>query len=235
MKGPLYSQLRKARVALLQTTSTSPNNQYNPPETIEPMNDSQQVKIIPQLESYEPDPLDTSLVIANGSTIESTSSEEGTAAPDSPPPVPTYNPGEQEMVIYEEVDTPEATSIVNDNLRKHLGDMHATSSNVCQYQSLTFPERRLANMKSIHYAAADGNKKSLAVIILQLPRTVIAPERLMEREWMCKRQGIDERDSEGRTALMHAVQNHHTQCVKILVESGANVNAVANGMRKKVT
>ena len=52
---------------------------------------------------------------------------------------------------------------------------------------------------------------------------------------MCVRQGMDERDGEGRTALMHAVHNNHTQCVKLLAEHGATVNATVDGMFKCVS
>ena len=218
MQESLFSQVLTPKGDVMQTTSSPLNN---PPHSSEFTLDPQLVKIVPQLETYEPDSLDTSLVIANSSTIES--SEESIAVSDSPPPRPPFKPGEQGTAIYEEIGNPEITSVVNDHLQKHRSD---ASSNLCEQQLLT---KNSASMKSIHYAAADGNNRALGEILSQLPQTVVAAETIIGREWICRRQGIDERDSEGRTALMHAVQNHHSQCVKLLVDAGANVNAVANG------
>jgi len=39
---------------------------------------------------------------------------------------------------------------------------------------------------------------------------------------------VNERDDEGRTALMFAVTNMHTDSAKALLEHGADVNVTAN-------
>ena len=46
----------------------------------------------------------------------------------------------------------------------------------------------------------------------------------------CVRSAVDERDSDVRAALMHAVCNNHTECIKLLVEHGAVVDSALEGI-----
>ena len=135
----------------------------------------------------------------------------------SPPPVPCYNPNlSDEANIYEEIEATSAT------LR--------TESDGGYVPNVTIPKELLpsfsshSNMKAIHYAAANGSKKQLKEILLQLPLSNTEGELATK-----VRKGVDERDGNGRTALMHAVYNSHSHCVKLLVKHGAVVNSAAKG------
>ena len=91
-----------------------------------------------------------------------------------------------------------------------------------------FPKGSSVNMIDFHYAAASGDKKTLARIISSLPLSQDSIERVMGTENLMYREEIDIKDSEGRTPLMHAVHNNQLVAVKMLVESGANVNRMAS-------
>ena len=130
----------------------------------------------------------------------------------SPPPVPRYNPtpNEEESNIYEEIEGISST---------------ATEPQVQPNPVLPpgiHPARR-----AIHYAAASGDKKLLKDILMQLPPVQCSESQGDTRPPV--REGVDERDGDGRTALMHAVYNNHTHCVKLLVKHGAVVNSEAKG------
>ena len=191
------------------------------------------VAILPKLECYETQKLDNSLVLANNSTIEHAEQSQGDH--ESPPPIPPYMGEEDDTVIYEEVDRPGVNSAMYKELKKHqdVGNVQLVSvrsiSDLPQSQSMNFPNGNSADMQSIHYAAATGDKKALGEILSTLPVQQYAVERVLSSDRMCMRQGIDVRDSEGRTALMHAVHNNHTECVKLLAKQGANVNGTADG------
>ena len=70
------------------------------------------------------------------------------------------------------------------------------------------------NYHMIHYAAMNGNKKQLLEIIHKMKKDDI---------------NIDTKDIEGRTALMHAVHNEHSSCIKALINEEADINATAFG------
>jgi len=91
-----------------------------------------------------------------------------------------------------------------------------------------FPRGSSVNMIDFHYAAASGDKKALERIILSLPVSQDSIERVMGTENLMHREEIDIEDSEGRTPLMHGVHNNKLEAVKMLVESGANVNRLAS-------
>ena len=135
----------------------------------------------------------------------------------------------------QEVEIPAYNAAMYKGLKKHddNGNVQLVSMKGISYlsesQSMNFPLGSSADMQPIHYAAASGNKKALLEILSVLPITQDAVELVLGTERMCKREGVDVCDSEGRTPLMHAVHSNQIQCVKILAEAGANVNADANG------
>ena len=127
---PVYSTVMKIKprkekdATSIITSPTDPNAQESfakEPEI---------VKVVPNPECYEPDRLDTSLVITNGSTFES--SKDSITAPESPPPVPPYLPlgdDEDDTVIYEEVNRPDVNSAVYKDLKKRedVSNVHLMS------------------------------------------------------------------------------------------------------------
>ena len=86
-----------------------------------------------------------------------------------------------------------------------------------------------SNMQPIHYAAAKGDKKELAEILSQLPIIQDPVERVLGSDKFCQREGVDVKDGEGRTALMHAVHFDHPDCVHLLADAGANINLESTG------
>ena len=174
------------------------------------------LKIMPPLERYEQCVADKSLVISNHSRIETGLYLE------APPPVPPYKPAEEsEVAIYEEVGTQAMMSSTKEADNVQLMSIRGMS------EFLQSPTGAPVEMKAIHSAAANGNKRALREILSQLPIRHTAA--VGTSDYTCALQGIDERDGKGRTALMHAVHNNHTQCVQLLVENGANTNAVSYG------
>ena len=71
-----------------------------------------------------------------------------------------------------------------------------------------------SDMHVLHYAAIKGSKKEMTEILAKMKVDGVS---------------VDLKDSEGRTALMHAVHCEHTSCIKLLVDHGANVNLPAFG------
>lgn len=70
------------------------------------------------------------------------------------------------------------------------------------------------DMHALHYAAIKGSKKEMTEILGR-----------MKADGM----SVDLKDSEGRTALMHAVHCEHAPCIKLLVDHGASINLAAFG------
>ena len=96
--------------------------------------------------------------------------------------------------------------------------------------STYFPAGASADMASIHYAAAMGNREALEAFLSLLPVVQDPVEMVLGSNRLCRLEGVDVGDSEGRTPLMHAAHGNHLQCVQLLVGVGANVNTTAKGM-----
>ena len=195
----------------------------------------------PALNLYDPEPsLDTSLIISN-KTVEASpepflmsdvTENDYTNTPD-----PLYSTIEDVEEAPEQDMTDVALAPYNSALLKQL-KKHDHKGNV-QLLSMKgkvgsasgpemFPKGSSVNMFAFHYAAANGDKKTLARIISSLPLSQDTIERVMGTENLVKREDMDIEDSEGRTPLMHAVHNNQLEAVKMLVESGANVNRTAS-------
>ena len=86
-----------------------------------------------------------------------------------------------------------------------------------------------SQMLPIHHAASKGDKKELAEVLGQFPIIQDPVERVLGSKKFCVREGVDVKDGEGRTALMHAVHNDHIDCVQLLIKAGANINIEAPG------
>lgn len=194
---------------------------------------------MPSLDAYEPAPLEDSIVIPNRDAAEplhvsGVLENDYTATPD-----PVYS-------TVEEVDTSEVSDVgmapreYNPALLKQLKKHDDKKGNVqlvsikgtggtTAVATMSFPAGSSADMHTLHYAAANGDKKLLAENIAALPVSQDTVEMVLGSEKLVKRDGIDVPDSEGRSPLMHAVHNNHLQAVKTLAENGANVNATAAG------
>ena len=142
--------------------------------------------------------------------------------------------GNQEALL--EAQLPQYNPALYKGLKKHdnqARNVHLVSvkgtGQLPEEQPVNFPPSSSTDMHPLHYAAATGNKKSLNEQLSILPITQDPVEMVLGTEKMCKREGVDVRDSEGRTPLMHAVHQDHIHCVKILAEAGANVNSTADG------
>ena len=198
---------------------------------------------LPKLETYEPQSiLDTSLVVTNSNVLGSqsdvsTSDTQIEQIDYTPSHDPTYEiVGEPSLDI---ADMPVYSASVYKELKKHKenGNIHLisvkdTNTDMPKSQNMNFPEGSSADMSPLHYAAASGDKKVLVQLLAILPITQDPVEMVLGTEKMCTRQGLEVRDSEGRTPIMHAVHNNHVHSVKMLAEVGANVNTIANGMRQ---
>ena len=102
-------------------------------------------------------------------------------------------------------------------------------------QEMALPSQRLPpDMQAIHYASATGDKKGLEGILSLLPITQDPVEMVLGSTKFRVREGINVRDGEGRTPLMHAVYNGHIGCVRLLAEAGANVNIESEGMLERL-
>ena len=88
----------------------------------------------------------------------------------------------------------------------------------------SFPAGSSYDMQPIHYMASTGDRKKLAQILAQLNGDGDDQAGTMARG------SVDVRDSEGRTPLMHAIHNEHFACVKLLMDAGADVDIVTNGL-----
>ena len=102
-------------------------------------------------------------------------------------------------------------------------------SDLPEGSSLYFPVGASADMVSIHYAAATGNKGALEGFLSSLPVLQDPVEMVLGSDKLCRLEGVDVGDSEGRTPLMHAAHGNHLQCVQLLVGVGASVNTTAKG------
>ena len=250
---PLYSTVVKVKK---KSGERAPPAQFSPADqainkttTKEP----EILAVLPKLELYEPPTtmLDTSLVMGNPSAamtaaavvheaqtmvgshdshVTSHDSHVTSHAPD------LYSAAESEETDYrDQFEMPAYNAALYKGLKKHddRGNVHLVSmkgiSDFPESHSMNFPLGSSADMQPIHYAAASGNKKALLEILSVLPITQDAVELVLGTDRMCRREGVDVCDSEGRTPLMHAVHNNQIQSVKILAEAGANVNADANG------
>ena len=198
------------------------------------------IAAMPKLECYEPTGGDTSIVITNLSAAE-TSSEITQAVSDDSDKI-SYE------ADYDSIEEPDGESqqfteaqmsaydpALYKGLKKHenKGNVHLVSvrglPEFPHNQAVNFPTGSSQDMQPIHYAAGSGNKKALSDILSQLPMRQDPVELVLGTDNLCKREGVDVRDSEGRTPFMHAVHNEHVQCVKLLAEAGANVNEDADG------
>ena len=197
--------------------------------------------VLPCLDTYEPQPkLDTSIVVTNPTATESEAGPTGQGLPqDRPSHDPDYediDSGYKDEAILE-ANLPQYNPALYKGLKKHdnqernvhLVSLKGTGQLSENEPTVNFPPSSSADMHPLHYAAATGNKKKLTELISILPITQDPVEMILGTEKMCKRDGIDVRDSEGRTPLMHAVHQDHIHCVKVLAEVGANVNSAANG------
>ena len=97
----------------------------------------------------------------------------------------------------------------------------------------TTPSPSASEIFPLHYAAAKGDRKELERIIGGLAIIQDPVERVLGSKKFRVREGIDVKDGEGRTALMHAVHNDHIDCVQVLAKAGANVNIEAPGIGMK--
>lgn len=197
------------------------------------------ITVVPTLDTYEPEPSpDISMVISNRGTI-------------SPEPLHTSEVMENDYTttpdpLYSTVEEVDAPSLLETErvaynpallkqLKKHddRGTVQLVSIKgtvgISDSQTMSFPQGSSSNMHALHYAAASGDKKLLAANISALPISQDTVEMLLGTEKLVQREGIDVVDSEGRTPLMHAVHNNQLQAVKMLAESGANVNQTATG------
>lgn len=97
-------------------------------------------------------------------------------------------------------------------------------------KEMALPSQRLPpDMQAIHYASATGDKKGLEGILSLLPIVQDPVEMVLGSTKFRVREGVNVRDGEGRTPLMHAVYNGHIGCVRLLAEAGANVNIESEG------
>lgn len=86
----------------------------------------------------------------------------------------------------------------------------------------SFPAGSSYDMQPIHYMASVGDKKKLAQILSQLNND--------DNDQAGTRGSVDVKDSEGRTPLMHAIHNEHFTCAKMLMDAGADVDIISNGL-----
>ena len=203
-----------------------------------------QVTAVPTLDAYEPQlQLDSSIVVTNPATAEleldvaTTNQELGVLSHDHTAYDPNYeevDSGNQDR--HPEANLPQVDPALYKGLKKHddqARNIHLVSvkrtGDHPETPTVNFPPSSSADMHPLHYAAATGNKKKLSELISVLPITQDPVEMVLGTEKMCKREGVDIRDSEGRTPLMHAVHQDNIHCVKVLAEAGANVNSAANG------
>lgn len=200
------------------------------------------IVVTPKLECYEPTAeLDTSTVITNVAMDQSPAHVPQAVSHDGHMMShdPTYDIVEQpdgEPATYSnDVDLPRYNPGLYKGLKKHENEknVHLVSvkgiSDLPEIQPMNFPVGSSQDMQPIHYAAATGDRKALSEILAGLPVTQDPVEMVLGTDKLCKKEGVDVRDSEGRTPLMHAVHNDQLQCVKMLAEAGANGNATANG------
>ena len=117
-----------------------------------------------------------------------------------------------------------------DNGSVQLLSVRGVSDHLPESRSMYFPVGASADMASTHYAAATGNKEALEVCLSTLRVLQDPVEMVLGSDRLCRLEGVDAGDSEGRTPLMHAAHGNHLQCVQLLVGVGANVNTTAKGL-----
>ena len=100
---------------------------------------------------------------------------------------------------------------------KPVSDIEAVATS-----AQSFPAGSSYDMQPMHYLASGGDKKKLAQLLAQLSSDGDDQAGTMG--------SVDVRDSEGRTPLMHAIHNEHFACVKLLMDAGADVDIVTNGL-----
>ncbi len=198
------------------------------------------IAAMPKLECYEPTEADTSFVIANLSAAEASRQSTLSVSGDShmishDPEYDSVEEPDGQSQHYTETQVAAFDPALYKGLKKHedKGNVHLVSvrgtSEFPHSQAVNFPTGSSQDMQPLHYAAASGNKKALSEILSQLPILQDTVELVLGTDNFCKREGVDIRDSEGRTPFMHAVHNERVQCVKLLAEAGANVNEDADG------
>lgn len=198
------------------------------------------ITVMPTLDTYQCSSLDTSIVFSNRETAspEPLHTSQVMECDYTTTPDPLYS-------TVEEVDAsgPSAPGVemaaynpaLLKQLKKHdnKGTVQLVSikgmAAISNSETMSFPQGSSANMQPLHYAAACGDRKALAENISALPISQDTVEMLLGTEKLVRRDGIDIVDSEGRTPLMHAVHNNQLQAVKMLAESGANINMSATG------
>ena len=201
--------------------------------------------VVPMLETYEPEPpLDTSIVIPNQGTsslMEPLHTSQVLENDYTMTPDPLYSTVEevdstsQSPSAQSRAETAAYNAALLKQLKKHddKGTVQLVSikgiGSISNEETVNFPQGSSADMHALHYAAASGDKKVLAEQISALPLSQDTVEMVLGSEKLFRREGIDVVDSEGRTPLMHAVHNGKLHAVKMLAESGANVNMTANG------
>lgn len=87
----------------------------------------------------------------------------------------------------------------------------------------------VAGMTPLHQAAASSNLRLMQDILSAMPIVQDSVEKVLGTKNLRKRGGIDDKDGEGRTALLHAVHSNSLKCVRVLVEQGANINMERSG------
>lgn len=214
------------------------NNAYQDPmlqATPQQKGTSELAQAMPKLNVYEPaDEADSSVVIANPASdlIHHTAATDQQAT-SSPGPaydmVHSVEPSEQQDLAERDPAMYKHLVGHDDTNNVQLVSMRATS-HIQSGSPVVFPHGGSHSMNPIHYAAASGDKKALNEIVSALPFSQGSVEMVLGSGRMCQREGVDlPRDSEGRTALIHSVHGGHADCVKLLVEAGADLNAVTNG------
>jgi ankyrin repeat protein len=121
---------------------------------------------------------------------------------------------DQEVTIDSESSESDAATEQEAKLRKLKKSLHKEQKRSVVETGASGPSTHLqqdvVDYLPIHYAAMNGNKKELSSVI----------------EAMKTSGGsLDAKDSDGRTALMHAVHGEHFSCVRLLVNQGADINA----------
>ena len=185
-----------------------------------------------RLNTYEPaEQADSSVVIANpASDLLPHAAQQASSSPDPRyETVHSVEPAEQQDLTEQGPAKYERLKGHDDTDNVQLVSMRS-ASHPLGGSPVALPHGGSHGMHPIHYAAASGDKKALAEILSALPVSQDSAEMVPGFDRTCWREGVDSpRDSEGRTALMHSVHGGHADCVKLLVEAGADLNAVTNG------
>jgi ankyrin repeat protein len=94
-----------------------------------------------------------------------------------------------------------------------MAEKRKTSSATAAGSDLLTPDDVAEDINPLHYAAAMGDKKTLAALLLKKSDPRNSPSSL---------------DVYGRTALVYAVVSGKQACAEILLKSGTDVSAVDN-------